>query len=57
MINKSATVGIKISEIKQQIIKLKHQNPVLTPEEQQKLKQLKKNLHHLYQTYDIELEN
>ncbi len=57
MITKSATVGFKIAEVKQQIIKLKHQNAVLTPEDKQKLRQLRRTLHNLYQSYDIDLED
>ena len=54
---KSATVGFKIAGVQQQIIKLEHQNLVLTPEDEQKLQQLRRNLYYLYQTYDVDLED
>ena len=57
MMTKSATVGFKIAEIQQQIIRLEHRNAVLTHKENQKLQQLKKTLQDLYQTYDVDLEN
>ncbi len=57
MMTKSATVGFKIAEVQQQIIKLEHQNAVLTPEDKQKLQQLRKTLQNLYQSYDVDLED
>lgn len=57
MITKSATVGFKIAGIQQQIIKLEHQNAMLTSEDDQKLQQLKRTLQNLYQSYDIDLED
>ncbi len=57
MVTKSATVGFKIAEVQQQIIKLEHQNPVLTPEDEQQLQQLRRNLQNLCQTYDVDLED
>ena len=57
MMNKSATVGFKIAGVKQQIIKLEHQNAVLIPEDKQKLQQLRKTLQNLCQTYDVDLED
>ncbi|MDJ0573590.1 MAG: hypothetical protein QNJ65_00305 [Xenococcaceae cyanobacterium MO_234.B1] len=57
MMTKSATLGFKIAGVKQQIIKLEHQNAVLIPEDTQKLQQLRKTLQNLCQTYDIDLED
>ena len=57
MITKSATVGFKIAGVQQQIIQLEHQNAVLTPEDNQKLQHLRRTLQHLYQTYDVDLED
>ncbi len=55
--SKSATVGFKIAEIQQRIIKLEHQNAILTSEDKQKLQQLRENLQNLYQSYDVDLED
>ena len=55
--SKSATVGFKIAEIQQRIIKLKHQNAILTSEDKQKLQQLRETLQNLYQSYDVDLED
>jgi len=57
MTTKSATVGFKIAKTKQQIIQLEHQNAMLTSEDKQKLQQLRGTLHHLYLTYDVDLED
>ena len=57
MMTKSATVGFKIAEVQQRIIKLEHQYAVLTPEDKQKLQQLRKTLQNLYQSYDVDLED
>ena len=57
MITKSTTVGFKIAEVQQQIIKLKHQNALHTTEERQKLQQLKRTLQNLWQSYDVDLED
>ena len=57
MMSKSATVGFKIAEIQQRIIKLEHQNAILTSEDKQKLQQLRENLQNLYQSYDVDLED
>ncbi len=57
MMTRSATVGFKIAKAKQQIVKLEHQNAVLTLKDQQKLQQIRNNLQHLYQTYDVDLED
>ena len=57
MTTKSVTVGLKIAGVQQQIIQLEHQNAVLTREDKQRLQQLRKNLHHLFQTYDVDLED
>ncbi|MGB5632794.1 MAG: hypothetical protein WBM44_15585 [Waterburya sp.] len=54
---KSATVGFKIAGVQQQIIKLEHQNAVLTRKDEQKLQQLRRTLQNLYQIYDVDLEN
>ena len=56
MITKSAIVGFKIARIQQQIIQIEHQNAVLTPEDKQKLQDLRKSLQRLYQNYDVDLE-
>ena len=57
MMTKSATVGFKIAGVQQQIIQLENQNAVLTPEDNQKLQHLRRNLQKLYQTYDVDLED
>lgn len=57
MTTKSATVGFKIAKTKQQIIQLEHLNAMLTSEDKQKLQQLRRTLRHLYQTYDVDLED
>ncbi len=57
MMTKSATVGFKIAGIQQQIIKLEHQNAVLTLKDKRQLQQLRKNLQDLCQTYDVDLED
>ena len=57
MMTKSATVGFKIAKAKQQMIQLEHQNAVLTPEDKQKLQQLRLALQKLYQSYDVDLED
>ncbi len=57
MITKSATIGFKIAGIQQQIIQLKHQNAVLTPEDNRQLQHLKRTLQNLYQIYDVDLED
>ncbi len=57
MMSKSATVGFKIAGIQQQIIKLEHQNAVLTLTDKHKLQQLRRNLQNLCQTYDVDLED
>ena len=57
MTTKSATIGFKIAKTKQQIIKLEHQNAMLTSEDEQKLQQLRRTLNHLYQTYDVDRED
>ena len=57
MITKSAIVGFKIAGVQQQIIKLEHEHAVLTPEDKQKLQQLRKTLQILCQTYDVDLED
>ena len=57
---RSATVGFKIAQAKQQVIELEHQNAVLTLKalkDKQKLEQLKQTLQNLYRTYDVELED
>ena len=57
MMTKSAIVGFKIAGIQQQIIKLEHQNSVLTLEDKQKLQKLRQTLQTLYQSYDVDLED
>ncbi|MDJ0594063.1 MAG: hypothetical protein QNJ72_29490 [Pleurocapsa sp. MO_226.B13] len=57
MMTRSATVGFKIAEAKQQIIKLEHQNAILTLKDKRKLQQIRNNLQHLYQIYDVDLED
>ncbi len=57
MMTKSATVGFKIAGVQQQIIKLEHQNAVLTLEDKQQLQQLRRTLQKLCQTYDVDLED
>ena len=57
MMTKSATVGFRIAGVQQKIIKLEHQNAVLTPEDKQKLQQLRRTLQNLCQTYDVDLED
>ena len=54
---KSATVGLKIAEIQQRIIRLENQNAVLTSEDKLKLQQLRETLQHLYRSYDVDLED
>ena len=56
MMSKSATVGFKIAEIQQQIIKLEYQNAVLTQKDKQKLQQLRRTLQNLYQDYSLDSE-
>lgn len=57
MMTRSATVGFKIAAVQQQIIRLEHQNAVLTPEDEHKLEQLRRTLQNLYQSYDVNLED
>ena len=57
MMIKSATVGFKISEIQQRIIRLEHQNAVLTSEDKLELQHLRETLQHLYRSYDVDLED
>ena len=57
MMTRSATVGFKIAKAKQQIIELEHQNAILTLKDKQKLQKIRNHLQHLYQTYDVELED
>ncbi|MGB5635421.1 MAG: hypothetical protein WBM44_13525 [Waterburya sp.] len=52
-----ATLGFKIAGVQQQIIKLEHQNAVLTRKDEQELQRLRTTLQNLYQTYDVDLED
>lgn len=57
MATQDAAVGFKIAEVQMQIIELEHKEAILTPEDKQKLRNLKHNLQTLRQSYGIDLED
>ncbi|BAU66957.1 hypothetical protein STA3757_43630 [Stanieria sp. NIES-3757] len=57
MISHTATIGLKLANIQQKIVKLEYQNPILTKEEEKKLRQLKRAELNLRQNYHIDLED
>jgi diphthamide synthase (EF-2-diphthine--ammonia ligase) len=57
MATQDATVGFKIAEVQAKIIKLEHEEAVLTTEDRQKLRELRHTLQSLRQDYGIDLED
>ena len=57
MTTNATMVGLKLAQIKQEIIELENKYPVITEKDKQKLHELRKSELSLSQNYDINLED